>query len=179
MALFNRRQNDPTNVPEEIREYYQTERRERAGIAWLLALGTLLITVLLATGLFFAGRWAYRKIAKPEQPKPAQVTQNQAPQQSPQPSTTPNRPATPAPAANPQPTPQPTPAPAANPNPAPNPSAATPPRPAGGSGAGAPAAASTPLPSTGPAHVIAIFGIVSAMGYILHQAWLRQPFRSR
>jgi cytoskeletal protein RodZ len=61
MALFNR--NNRTNVPAEIQEYYQTERRERAGIAWLLAFGTILVTIALAAGIFFAGRWAYRKIA--------------------------------------------------------------------------------------------------------------------
>jgi cytoskeletal protein RodZ len=61
MALFNR--NNRTNVPAEIQEYYQTERRERAGIAWLLAFGTIVVTIVLAAGIFFAGRWAYRKIA--------------------------------------------------------------------------------------------------------------------
>lgn len=61
MALFNRKKK--TDVPEEIQEYYQTERRERAGIAWLLAFGTLIVTILLAAGIFFAGRWVYRQIA--------------------------------------------------------------------------------------------------------------------
>jgi cytoskeletal protein RodZ len=57
------RKKDEAVVPAEIREYYQTERRERTGIAWLLALGTLIITIGLASILFFGGRWIYRTIA--------------------------------------------------------------------------------------------------------------------
>src|SRR6266545_4403999 len=72
MAVFRRR-NNQTNVPAEIQEYYQTERRERAGVAWLLALGTLLVTVVLAVGLFFGSRWVYRKVAKNEKPKTAKT----------------------------------------------------------------------------------------------------------
>jgi hypothetical protein len=67
---FRRNQTEAENLPTEIKEYYQTERRERVGVAWLLALGTLVLTLILATGLFFGGRWAYRKLAgsdnKPE-----------------------------------------------------------------------------------------------------------------
>lgn len=61
MALINRK--NKTDVPQEIQEYYQTEKRERAGVAWLLAFGTLIVTIVLAAGIFFAGRWAYREIA--------------------------------------------------------------------------------------------------------------------
>ena len=56
------RKKDVSSVPAEIQEYYQTERRERTGIAWLLALGTLLITIGLAALLFFGGRWIYRTV---------------------------------------------------------------------------------------------------------------------
>lgn len=49
-----------TEVPQEVQEYYQSERRERTGIAWLLALATLAVTVVLAIILFFGGRWLYR-----------------------------------------------------------------------------------------------------------------------
>src|SRR5690606_28125129 len=59
---FNRNRN-VDGVPAEIQEYYQTERRERTGVAWLLALGTLIITVGLAGLLFFGGRWIYRTVA--------------------------------------------------------------------------------------------------------------------
>lgn len=56
------RKNNVDNVPQEIQEYYQSERRERTGVAWLLALGTLLTTIALATALFFGGRWVYRTV---------------------------------------------------------------------------------------------------------------------
>ncbi len=62
MALFNRRNQEKVVLPEEVREYYQAERRERTGRAWLLALATLLVTFLIAAGLFFGGRWLYRAI---------------------------------------------------------------------------------------------------------------------
>lgn len=58
---FRRKQNQ-ASVPLEVQEYYQTERRERTGVAWLLAIGTLIVTVLLALVLFYGGRWAYRAI---------------------------------------------------------------------------------------------------------------------
>ena len=74
MALFGRK--DKTGIPAEIEEYYQTERRERAGVAWLLAFGTLVVTVVLATGIFFAGRWAYRTVFNGED-KPAEVAQTE------------------------------------------------------------------------------------------------------
>lgn len=52
----------PGKVPEEVEDYYQSEKRERKGVAWLLALGTLLVTVLLAAVIFFGGRWVYRTV---------------------------------------------------------------------------------------------------------------------
>ncbi len=63
MALFNRGNKNKTDVPAEIQEYYETGKRDRTGIAWLLAFGTLILTIVLAAGIFFAGRFAYRKIA--------------------------------------------------------------------------------------------------------------------
>lgn len=80
MALFNR--NNRTSVPEEIQEYYETERRERKGVAWLLAIGTLIVTILLAVAIFFAGRWVYRQIAGNDD-QPTQVAQNDQNQQTP------------------------------------------------------------------------------------------------
>jgi len=61
MALFRRNKNKDV-LPEEVREYYQAERRERTGMAWLLAIATLLVTFLIAAALFFGGRWLYRTI---------------------------------------------------------------------------------------------------------------------
>ncbi len=53
---------DNTVLPQEVQDYYTAEKRERRGMAGLLAIGTLLATILLAVGLFFGGRWAYRSI---------------------------------------------------------------------------------------------------------------------
>lgn len=61
MALFNRNKKKDV-LPQEVREYYQAERRDRTGMAWLLAIATLLVTFLIAAALFFGGRWAYRAI---------------------------------------------------------------------------------------------------------------------
>ena len=66
MAIFNRRKNSTPVLPEEVQEYYQAERRERTGRAWLLALATLFVTFLLAAALFFGGRWVYRALSDNE-----------------------------------------------------------------------------------------------------------------
>lgn len=58
---FNRRKRE-TDVPLEVQEYYQSERRERVGVAWLLAILSLIATVLLVLGLYFGGRWVWNKI---------------------------------------------------------------------------------------------------------------------
>jgi hypothetical protein len=62
MALFNRDKKKKDVLPQEVREYYQAERRDRTGMAWLLAIATLIVTFLIAAGLFFGGRWLYRTV---------------------------------------------------------------------------------------------------------------------
>lgn len=60
-----KRNKQPTvdvQVPPEVEEYYQSTQKDRRGTAWLLAFATLILTILIAAGLFFAGRWAYRAI---------------------------------------------------------------------------------------------------------------------
>lgn len=61
MALFNRKPKD--SVLPEVDQYYEGERRDRAGLAWLLALVSVAVVALVIIGVFFAGRWAYRQIA--------------------------------------------------------------------------------------------------------------------
>jgi|GEM_PF-4238757 len=56
----NKQSND--SLPAEIQDYYQSQRREKAGVAWLLAAGVFIVTLLIAMALFFGGRWAYRQI---------------------------------------------------------------------------------------------------------------------
>ena len=61
MALFKRKQTTQTTLP-ELEKYYQAERRERSGLAWLLALVSVACVALLLIGLFFGGRWLYRRL---------------------------------------------------------------------------------------------------------------------
>lgn len=78
MALPWKRQQPDTAVPAELAEYYQGERRARRGVAWLLALATLVVTLVLATALFFGGRWVWRTIADRNDKKPLTTTQQQS-----------------------------------------------------------------------------------------------------
>src|SRR5688572_19206045 len=64
---FNRKKSEDA-LPEEVKEYYESGRKQRTGTAWLLALGTLLVTILVAFGLFFGGRWVYQQIAGDDEP---------------------------------------------------------------------------------------------------------------
>ena len=77
---------DQTEVPEQIQEeYYQTERRERTGIAWLLAFGTLIATIVVAAGIFFGGRLAYRTFVDDGDEPSTQTAENEhqpAPEES-------------------------------------------------------------------------------------------------
>ena len=64
MWPFKRSKKNPTApVAPEVQAYYQAEKRERVGIAWLIAFVSLIISVAVVAGLFFGGRWAYRKLA--------------------------------------------------------------------------------------------------------------------
>jgi hypothetical protein len=64
MGLFNRKKS--TN--DDVNNYYASERRQRIGVAWALGLATLALTVLLAFGLFYGGRWVYRTVFDDGQP---------------------------------------------------------------------------------------------------------------
>ncbi len=71
---FNRKQKSD-DLPEEVKEYYESGRKQRTGMAWLLALATLVVTVVLALVLFFGGRWVYQKIFGNDEPAPAPTEQ--------------------------------------------------------------------------------------------------------
>jgi hypothetical protein len=78
---FNRKQKQPTtntSIPAEVQDYYNAQHRERVGVAWLIAVVSLLISVAVVIGLFFGGRWAYRKIVhkKPSEPIAVQEDTN-------------------------------------------------------------------------------------------------------
>jgi hypothetical protein len=69
-----RKNTDDVTLPREVQAYYEAEKRDRRGVAGLLAVGTLVVTILLAAGLFFGGRWAYQKIRNDDKKKPTVAT---------------------------------------------------------------------------------------------------------
>jgi hypothetical protein len=80
---------ETTELPAEVQEYYESTQRETRSKAWLLAAGTLVVTLIVATGLFFGGRFVYQRFANndeapttglSDQPaKPAQPAQPNPP----------------------------------------------------------------------------------------------------
>lgn len=62
MWPFRRKDTTTTQVSSDADDYYRTERRERVGLAWLLAFGSLIATVLIALALFYGVRFIYHKI---------------------------------------------------------------------------------------------------------------------
>jgi cytoskeletal protein RodZ len=185
---FRRQAVEEPQVPAEIQEYYEAERRERAGVAWLLALGTLVVTLILALGLFFGGRWAYRKVAHRNnkatvattQSKSSNTQNNTGQNNSANTSQNNSTATTTPPSATTPTTSQP------NSNSSSNSSASTSsPAPSSSSAASptAPATSNsaqgkTPLTNTGPGDVVATFLGVSAVAYISHAAWTRRKHSS-
>jgi cytoskeletal protein RodZ len=65
---------DATAIP-ELQEYYASKGKDSTAKAWLLAFGSLLITVAVLVGLFFGVKWVYRAATnKDEAPKKTQTT---------------------------------------------------------------------------------------------------------
>lgn len=60
MALFRR--NKKESVLPELDKYYDGERRDRTGLAWLLALISVIVIALIIIGVFLSGRWLYREL---------------------------------------------------------------------------------------------------------------------
>lgn len=52
---------EKTTIP-ELQEYYENQKSNRTGTAWLMAVASLVITISVLSGLFFGGRWVYRTI---------------------------------------------------------------------------------------------------------------------
>lgn len=182
MALFGRRNKDGTQptevqVPAEIQEYYQAERRERAGVAWLLALATLAVTLLVAVGLFFGGRWVYRKathknVATTKTSQPA--TTESAPANSSSPSSTSDQSSSTSTSSNSSST---TPTSPTSSNSSSSTSSTTTSTP---SASQSTAASNTSLPNTGPGDILKVFVIVTLVGALAHNLLSRyQTSRSQ
>ena len=75
MALFSRKQPVQTQIP-ELQDYYATQKQQSTATAWLLAIGSLLITVAIFFGLFLGGRWLYRAVTNKDDSKVAVETEN-------------------------------------------------------------------------------------------------------
>lgn len=73
---FNRKQKNTSEVPPEVKQYYESEHRERVGLAWLVAFLSLIATVLIVAGLFFGGRWIYRKVSNDNPPANVQTSES-------------------------------------------------------------------------------------------------------
>ena len=170
MALFRKKQVDTAKLPKEIDEYYKAERRERTGMAWLLAIVTVVLTLLLAFVLYFGGRWVYRTVFKKDN---SGTTTSQNNTNKDQTSVTTkdesnNSTNTPSPKPTGQgssgttPTPSPTPVTNPAPVPTPNPTPTTQPQ---------------TTPNTGPGDTIAIFVATTAVATAAHYAYLQKRRR--
>lgn len=149
MALFNRRNRvDAPEVTPELDSYYKAESREKTWMAWLLGLGTLVVTILLALALFFGGRWVYRKVRN----EPAKVTtvQTESGLEDLSKGSAPNTSET---------------SPTDNTNT--GTSGTSPTAPSNGA-----SSRSTDLPNTGPTDTLAIFVAVSVLAYVAHRRLL-------
>lgn len=51
-----------SQVPDEVRSFTRAEQRERASLAWVVGIISLLVLIAIFVSLFFAGRWAYNQI---------------------------------------------------------------------------------------------------------------------
>lgn len=157
---FKRKQTE--QFPLEVQDYYQAEKRERVGVAWLLAAVTLVVTVIAATGIFFGGRWLYRNLANSDQKPTTTVQQPQT--DNPPAQTTPSI-SSPAPSTATPPT-------STTPTPVPStPSTTSPPRNTKPSTTNSNPTV-TRVPDTGPGDLLAIFVAASILGAVLHRSYL-------
>ncbi len=71
MKLFNRSGKDLNpNLPPEVKAYAQAEHRERVGMAWLVGIVSLLISLGFLALIYFGSVWIYRKVTGTENKQP-------------------------------------------------------------------------------------------------------------
>ncbi len=169
MAIFRRNKTDETGMPREVQDYYKAEGRERTGVAWLLALGTLIVTILVVLGLFMGGRWAFRQLKDNDSDQPQVAVQEEAKDD-----------------ASEKPSNSGSSSPAGGSSSQPNSGSSSQPAPANGSSGsqGSSGSSSTPhgssstnssnqnLAETGPGDTLAIFAAVSVLAYFAHRRFL-------
>jgi hypothetical protein len=68
LKWFKRNKKNPSGLP-EVESYYAAEKKERAGLTWILAVVSIAAVLLVLLGLFFGGRWVYNKVRN-DDPKP-------------------------------------------------------------------------------------------------------------
>ena len=164
MALFRKKTSSTTNIP-ELQEYYANQKKENSGMAWLFAVGSLLVTAALLIALFFGGRFVYRKIAHRNDTKTvATTTTTTTTKTTPAttPSTTPSTTTTTTPTTTAAPGVSTTQSTTAN-------SSAT----AATTSTSTVTPATTPqVPNTGPGNTIGLFVAVTLVSYIAHRAYV-------
>ena len=69
MALFRRNRQQNSVLPDEVNQYYQSQRREKTGVVFVLGILALVATLLVGLGVFFGGRYLYQKIRGNDTPK--------------------------------------------------------------------------------------------------------------
>lgn len=163
MWPFKRKQNisnEAPDMPPELNQYYQAEKRQQTVVTWLLGFATLAITIAVAFLLFLAARWVVQKVRKAPSPSP-ETSQQEAVENNNTPAPTNNND---APA---QTTPSQTQSGANTNN-------------ASGQGAQGTApgsqtsSATNALPSTGPTETLAVFLIATAVGTFAYKRSIRQ-----
>jgi cytoskeletal protein RodZ len=165
MAWFNRNKKSTIVLP-ELEKYYEAERRERTGLAWILAFVSVAGVALVLIGVFFGGRWTYRHF-KNDKPSTVAVieTENTTTTDQAESSKTPDtsKPVT-------------TPAPVTTTTPTPS---ATTPAPTKTTDTSTPKASSstTQLTNTGPEDVAPAFMTATATGILLYRRKLAKTAR--
>lgn len=162
MALFKRNKTtiDDAVMPQELQDYYEAETRERTWMAWMLGLATLVITVVIALGLFYGGRFAYRKIRGSDSKQTAVQQDNQSEDEDADEADEENEEQTASAPATSEP------AQTAAPTSTPNTSSTT---------TNTPRTATpqpSTMPNTGPTDTIALFVVVSVLAYVVHRRFL-------
>ena len=154
MALFNRNKTNQAGMAPEVSDYYKAEGRERAWVAWVLAITTLLVTIFVVLGIFYGGRWAFRKVKDNDKPAPVAVQTDETKSDEQTSTDT-------TPSAN-------------EPSSTSSTSSSTSSTPVATSTTTTPTNSTTKsdLPSTGPGDTLAVFASVSVLGYFVHRRFL-------